>query len=464
MMKLDDHQNVLALLGFTPGAVALVYLLQPETKKRFGMERRSIPGHAAEERRFSPEPHTRRTAYDSPSLDLDEEERRRAAELAEIAPNWASWGVFGLFGLGWIGVGLLWNFRWLGVALAIAVMAAVTYGVVRLTLVWDPRLRAELDRQSRWLRGFAIVCALAMFIVAMLALVQMQVDFADSVFDASLPLPKDIFETPSKQHLKDTLRLSGVKDASDVKLLPAGGHAFGTTGPQYVWKGAFGTLFFYTVVWALFYTRRYRKTWKHSSKPSLNVTWSCLSTLLIVHVLHVVIAGYSTSGTDSRDFRYAATSAEMEAAVERWAAGKGYVDISHRAYGIYDEGGKGRKVGRLRFLHLSPSSWFDRYRASWRYIVLCPRPRLYLTLVAQDVPAEAYLRVNLPYHATDSAEPSWWRELVDDLDRSIRAAVDTSNGTSLSDRGFEPQLRFHQIAYFDPQRVGDGEDRRNSWV
>ena len=47
---------------------------------------------------------------------------------------------------------------------------------------------------------------------------------------------------------------------------------------------------------------------------------------------------------------------------------------------------------------------------------------------------------------------------------SVCSSEILSNGTSLSDRGFEPQLRLHQIAYFDPQRVGDGEDRRNSWV
>ena len=64
-----------------------------------------------------------------PGLDESDDERQRAAELAERPPYWLDFGAMGLFALGWIFAGAMWNYRWPGLWVAIAVMAAITYGV-----------------------------------------------------------------------------------------------------------------------------------------------------------------------------------------------------------------------------------------------------------------------------------------------------------------------------------------------
>jgi hypothetical protein len=55
----------------------------------------------------------------------------------------------GLFTAGWFFMGVMWNLRYAGMALAIAVMSDLVYCVLRWKLKYLPELRAELSRQPR---------------------------------------------------------------------------------------------------------------------------------------------------------------------------------------------------------------------------------------------------------------------------------------------------------------------------
>ena len=91
-----------------------------------------------------------------PTEPLSEHEAKRGEELADRAPAWVDMIAFGMLLGGWIFMGAMWNLRKPGLALAIAVMAGLTYGVLRWKLKYLPDLRAELSRQSRFRRGVAL--------------------------------------------------------------------------------------------------------------------------------------------------------------------------------------------------------------------------------------------------------------------------------------------------------------------
>jgi hypothetical protein len=83
----------------------------------------------------------------------------------------------------------------------------------------------------------------------------------------------------------------------------------------------------------------------------------------------------------------------------------------------------GANVGQIHASHLLPRSWFDRYRASWSYMFLRPKPPLYITSVTRDDPADAYVRIEFPYFAKNSPEEEMWRVLLDGLEERIGAAA-----------------------------------------
>jgi hypothetical protein len=104
-----------------------------------------------------------------PTEPLSEQEAKRGGELAHRAPAWVDLIAFGMLLGGWIFMGAMWNLQKPGLALAIAVMAGLTYSALRWKLKYLPDLRAELSRQSRFRRGVALTFGFLCFLVAMLA-------------------------------------------------------------------------------------------------------------------------------------------------------------------------------------------------------------------------------------------------------------------------------------------------------
>jgi serine/threonine protein kinase len=108
-------------------------------------------------------------------------EAQRQEELAHRAPASIDLTALALFLGGWIFMGMMWNLRYAGMALAIAVMAGLVYCILRWKLKYLPELRAELSRQSRFQRGVALASFLAVFFVAMSAVVAAQIGFWNAI-------------------------------------------------------------------------------------------------------------------------------------------------------------------------------------------------------------------------------------------------------------------------------------------
>ncbi|MCA9257656.1 MAG: hypothetical protein KDA61_00595 [Planctomycetales bacterium] len=90
-------------------------------------------------------------------------EQQREAELAEIAPDWLCYPIIVLFAPGWVVLGLMRNLRWPGCWVAIAALATITWYVVQLKLRCLPKLRQELQRESRWSRSVTLLIAPQIF-------------------------------------------------------------------------------------------------------------------------------------------------------------------------------------------------------------------------------------------------------------------------------------------------------------
>jgi hypothetical protein len=353
-----------------------------------------------------------------PEFNLDPDEQQRTAELAEIAPDWLAYAAMGLLALGWVFVGLMWNLRHAGVAIAIFVMAAITYGVVRWKLVYLPKLRLELARLPNWKMSTNLVIALLWFVLGIVCVIGGQVSTADLMMKP----PHFTFSDMATVRAQGALRLAHFDGLSDVnsRLWMQGGRFDPVPWSGVMMSWLAGILLVFTAVATVIHTRRYRYTWKHWWAPSLSVVIALLTTLMLTHFAHLVLVGHGTSNPKQRDIHFTAPRDLVDTAIDRWAAEKDYLELSFQNWDIAQDGSG---VGRVQVRHLHPRSWFDRYRASWKYMFLRPHPPLYITVVTRDKPADAYVRIELPSHTKGSPEEAMWSMLVDELEARIRSVA-----------------------------------------
>jgi predicted Ser/Thr protein kinase len=153
------------------------------------------------------------------------DERQRAAELAEIAPDWLSYVMMGLFGLGWILIGLMWNLRHAAVAIAIFAMFLIFLWIVQRKLAYLPKLRLEIRRQPNWKSLINGTIVALVFFAGMLCVIAGQVTLADRMTDPSSFAPTSLDGTDAEAAVKSALRLAHLKGLGDesAKLWMRGG-------------------------------------------------------------------------------------------------------------------------------------------------------------------------------------------------------------------------------------------------
>ena len=354
-------------------------------------------------------------------------ERQRAAELAERPPYWLDFGAMGLFGLGWIFAGAMWNYRWPGLWVAIAVMAAITYGVVRWKVAYVPALHAELSRQSHLRRGFALSAGLILFVLAMYLLVAAQT-YAWDFFHSNVFRSFDFQEKEQTvQHAVRLAKLQGLDKDAIVSPGGWGGVGASITLPwlSSLFIGWLGFVFLFWSVSTVIDTRRFRGSWKYSWAPSLAISFACFVMLPGAQAIRTMTMGLTTSTVPPLEFRCAASSDQVAAVINRWSEKMGYAGAGSWYIEIVEQQ---KTVGKVYVVELWQNSPFDRYRLSWRYGVWCPRPALSIACVTTNDPIEAYVRVDLPMQKVGSPEESQWPKLLDGLEAEILTAAETEKG------------------------------------
>ena len=171
-------------------------------------------------------------------------------------------------------------------------------------------------------------------------------------------------------------------------------------------SGLLGFTFLMWSVSTVIDTRRFRSSWKYSFGPTLFISFASISMLGVVQMVCAMVMEHVSGTVSPREIRCAATSQQVEAAIDRWTKRMGYADVGHYYVNINEQR---KTVGKVRVDELGEESQFDRYRLSWPYGVLCPRPPLSIASVTRDDPPQAYVRVELPMQRKNSPEETMWR-------------------------------------------------------
>ncbi|QDU87962.1 Serine/threonine-protein kinase PknB [Pirellulimonas nuda] len=351
------------------------------------------------------------------------EEIQREAELAQIAPDWLCWPILGLFAAGWAVFGLLWNLRWPGLIVAIALMAAVTYYAVQMQLRYLPTLRKELDREPRWSRSASLCGALTMFVLGLLCVAWLHAGAGD-LFSGMQMLGGSRgvgFKVMTETQLTSFVEAAHFERPGEADtVFKSAGFGYGAAISPLLLSGIWAVCLLFSSVAGVLHTRRYRYTWKHWWQPSIGVTVYLLGTLVLVHVLHLFSVGHAESRTDPRQIRVAAGWDAVDAALDQWKLQNGYVQSSFENW-IVERGGT--EIGVLHARQLMPDSWFDRFRSSWRHMVVRPRPHLSLTVVSQQHPPLSFVDVQFPHAIKGSPENELWHAVVDGIEKSLVSAA-----------------------------------------
>jgi hypothetical protein len=394
----------------------------------------------------------------TPMASCDAEERERAAELAERPPGWHGLVALAIFGLGWFFVGAMWNFRASGLVIGFTALAAITYGVIRLHLVYLPKLRAELARQSAFRRVFAFAGGAALFALGMSFAFNTQLALWN-LFDG---IGQDwIRSAPSTASGTDAIARFSLNTVAPLRQVPPTelsvdfrasdyGSALTSTEAVVLVLFAFlGTACVFFAVHTVIDTRRYRGTFRNQVAPSLNITLALISTLPIALAIPMM-PGVTWTDFSRREIRSTATSGELEKAVDTWAQQTGYTVREDKAWRIGD--GKNVDIGQVRWLELWAPSAFDRRRVAGRFFVR-PLPTLRIKCVSVNEPPESYVSVDLPMILKNSQEESLWPALLGSLEAAVkrpRAEHNAKADTNSQKRGPEEA---HQVRPAPP--LGD---------
>jgi predicted Ser/Thr protein kinase len=394
----------------------------------------SIHDSAARYRRFGSDDQ----AFASrPTEPLSEQETKRREVLAHRAPAWVDLIAFGMFLCGWIFMGAMWNLRKPGLALAIAVMAGLTYGALRWKLKYLPDLRAELSRQSRFRRGVALTCGFLCFLVAMLAVMSAHLNYWNSwdVLSQDWVMKAPPIARGADARVKfplDKLKSLAADKTADLQV--AGGGGGGTwvvSGLEIGWAVfciAWAPMLVILAVHFGIATGRYGNTWRYDAQPSLSVTAVLFLALAFAHVVDHIrfdqnfpVSSVTISRFPEREIRGPLTSAQLESVLKGWATANSYTSRYQRWLEIQKTiDGVPTPVGVIRMVELRPVAPFDAWHTiqggpAWRAL-----PPLNITCVSTDKPAETFVSVDLGRITQGSPEEQTWPAVLDSLAEAIR--------------------------------------------
>ncbi len=345
------------------------------------------------------------SAYPTQNAEIDDaDERKRSAELAEIAPDWLQFPIAALFALAWVVIAVLWNFKWLGLAMGVAAMTAAAYGIHLWLLAYRPQLKRELDREGKWTRAARRLVAAFLFSLGVVALVWFQVAVGDAITTASLT------DSIDKNQELEFIHRAGHGDlvAQDVH----GISSFIIFQLPTIFMAALLALsLLLSGAMTLFETRRYRYMWKHSWAPSISIAAWCVAMLIVVHFVHLTMLGYSSASTPSKEFTCNNDFENTKRKLEVWMQDHAYAVSNMQHASLWKSNSQ---IGQVYTLLTAPSSWFDRFQVSWRYPVLRPLPTIQFRMVTQPNQS-IFVELQLPMNLKGSPEEAWWLAQADEL-------------------------------------------------
>ncbi len=360
------------------------------------------------------------TAIDTHWID----ERVRAAELAEIAPDWIAIPICGLFILGWSAISLLWNFGILGVLLALAIMASASYRAVEMQLRYLPKVKQELGRESRWLRRLQQVFSLFWFLGGIGSTIAFQLVFVNVLFWMfTSTVHEELYTiTESEKATNEALQLAQRVGLDEVKLGFAGWSNSLPNCAKLMITGIFALSLLLTAALVYLKTRRYGHSWKYALKPSLSITFLCVSMLIFVHFVHVMIVGFSFSPMPVRKIQLNCGWDQVSQVLSEWIDANGYRQVEYADFKLLKDE---ENIGGLHKRSYAPVSWFESSKASWKYVVQRPKPPLVISIATRNENLETCLEIVFPKLPIDSPEKAMWTKLADDLEKKLLAAADT---------------------------------------
>jgi predicted Ser/Thr protein kinase len=404
------------LAGPPVGIWALLVLSSPEVKAAF--QARSLRGRKPDE---TPTPRSE-----------PEELPAQPALERRPGPPWYFWlGATAVILLGWVFTGAMWNFRDLGLVIALVVMLGLGYASARWALIYLPVLRAEL-RQRGWVRRLvqnALAVALFTFAFAVIVSLVFRSYFEQDVEAAPKPtrtgnyheLLKPLRAYKAQLPREDLLMLGGIS-AGQAR------YSFGPAVPLVACLAIFASA-------AVFLdTRRYRESWPHHWKPSLTLT------LVVLAGFGLAYVGVSYHGRGGHWSNRSIESVHCDAdlnrvmeVVEQWMEKHGYErawertegsDWRHRAAGlgwfsrltlVQDTAGSLKKLAEYANLEVRQSPPFDYYRMTW-WGLRRPKPHFSIECVSSLAPpTETVVWIQVAAYRFPSNEPDDWQPVLDEL-------------------------------------------------
>lgn len=417
----------------------------------------------------------------APASAADAEERQRAEELAERPPGWLAFVEMGVSGLGWLFAGAMWNLGTPGWCIATVVLASITYLFIRWNLVYSPKLRNELRRQSPRRRGLALLAGLAVFVLAMIFVTTAQTAHWDLFGN---PGSFGVSFKDAQDQLLTAIKAAKFGDANDKTLNLV---EFGPTTWRSPWEPLmfvfFGFWFIVCAVATVMDTRRFRNSWKYGWNPALKI--SLLLVLMLV-MLETYFMPKGAGRVPPREVRSAATKEQLQEAIEAWGAQNGYrvnfqskgmrsesgtrplplvpveglkpddlgtgingpgeVSVSKDGKQYIVKDGKVFKQAAEQFrdkleavgYRLSRPSAFDLYRMSWGGVYR-PRPPLTITCLTktstrservdrivgpETTTNDAFMQIETPWEWLHTPESELWPPILDDLKAKIAAVAE----------------------------------------
>jgi predicted Ser/Thr protein kinase len=372
-----------------------------------------------------------------PTEPLSQQEAKRGEELAHRAPAWVDLIAFGMLLGGWIFMGAMWNLRKPGLALAIAVMAGLTYGALRWNLKYLPDLRTELSRQSRFRRSVALACGFLCFLFAMLAVMSAHVNYWKSwdLLSQDWVMKAPPIARGADARVKFPLdKLKGLAADETADLQVAGGGGGGNMaipGLEIGWAVfciAVAPLLVFLAVHFVIATGRYGNTWRYDAQPSLSVTAVLFLALAFAHVVDHIrfdqnfpLSSVTISRFPEREIRGRLSSARLESVLKGWATTNSYTSRYQRWLEIQKTiDGVPMPVGVIRMVELRPVAPFDAWHTIQGGPAWCALPPLNITCISTDKPAETFVSVDLGRITQGSPEEQTWPAVLDSLEETIR--------------------------------------------
>jgi serine/threonine protein kinase len=371
-----------------------------------------------------------------------DEEAQRVQALARRAPAWVDYGALSIFLGGWAFLNAMWNLQTPGLTVAIVVLAAITYGVVRLKLRYLPELHAELWRQSQLRRSIALASGFAMFSLGVVVVAAAQASYWNVWTNISrqdwlekMPWAVTGAEARAKFPLDDVA--VGTTNPADVQVMSS----VATFGPSswfasLMWAigcTAVAPWFFIGAIQCAVDTRLYRATWKYFWAPSVSIaTLLCTSLILTQFARLAFVGSVSTWEFPIRKVEAPLGSKELDRALTQWADHAGYVTRFHRSWRVTEgdfSSGRARPVGSVYMVELRPKEFLWAWRMTAGGLAWRPRPPLNVTCVSRDEPlpwmksAISKVSIDCGMLTKDSPEQQAWTDVLNSLAEAIHHAA-----------------------------------------